>query len=122
VAVDGDGHLSSGERLLFDHEQVLADAVNHLRERYERRPDPDHLLGERFTLNELRRVHEAVLGEPLLRDTFNRRMLDHLQEVSRGGESLTRSSGGRPARIYRRRVRRDLSPSEVRRTRLPRGD
>lgn len=120
VAVDADGGLGSGDGLLFDHDEMLSAAVRRLRERYESRPDPDRLLGERFTLHDLRRLHEAVLGEPLLRDTFNRRMLDHLHEVSRGGESLTRPTGGRPARVYRRRARRDLSPSELRRTRLPR--
>lgn len=120
VPVDENGRLASGERLVFDHERILSSAVRRLRDRYERRPDPDHLLGDAFTLGELRAAHEAVLGAPLHRDTFNRRMLDHLEEVSRGGEVLTRSSGGRPARTYRRRTRRDLSPAETRRTRLPR--
>lgn len=120
VTVDDHGRLATGERLVFDHERILESAVRRLRERYERRPDPDQLLGDTFTLAELRSAHEAVLGATLRRDTFNRRMLDHLEEVSRDGESLTRPSGGRPARVYRRRTRRDLSPSEVRRTQLPR--
>ena len=73
-----------------------------LRTRYTDKPDPDHLLGERFTLRQLRQVHQAVAGEPIgpdKIDTFRRRMKLHLTETD---EFDTAESGGRPARLFRR--------------------
>ena len=62
-------------------------------------PDPDGLLGERFTLRDLRFAHEAVAGHPLQRDSFRRTMEPQL--VATG----TTSSGGRgrPAELFKRR-------------------
>jgi 8-oxo-dGTP diphosphatase len=80
------------------HHEIVAAAVAKLRERYRAAPDPDGLLDEPFTLRELQRVHEAVAGAPLMRDTFRRAMLPHLVET---GE-LGRGSVGKPARLFRR--------------------
>lgn len=115
VPVDLDGSLVSGETLLFDHDVIVREAVGGLRNRYEQRPDPDHLLGLDATLGELRSLHEAVLGEPLLRDTFNRRMRDHLRETDQ-----TRTAGGRPATVYERTADGRATESERRRLQLPR--
>ena len=85
-------------------------AVTSLRERYEfrhrydnPRPDADGFLAEPFTLHQLRKVHEAVVGEELHKDNFARRMKPQLKPVVRGGE-VVRSSAmrGRPATLYRR--------------------
>lgn len=115
LPVDLQGRLLTRRTVLFDHAEMVHQAAKAIRERYERRPDPDGLLADPFTLTELRRVHEGVLGEPLRRDTFNRRMTDHL--VVTGGE---RSDGGRPAQIFRRSTDNVLSPSDQRRFLLPR--
>jgi ADP-ribose pyrophosphatase YjhB (NUDIX family) len=115
VPVGLDGDLVTGETLLFDHHLIVREAAAGLRERYERRPDPDHLLGRDFTLGELRSVHEAVLGEPLLRDTFNRRMREQLHPTTD-----TRIAGGRPSTVYARVDDRRPTESERRRLQLPR--
>jgi len=95
--------------LLFDHDDIVAAAIDALRARYEFRyryvdvhPDPDGFLPAPFTLHQLRKVHEAVLGEELHKDNFNRRMKPSLEPVLRGGEPLL-SDGlrGRPAALYR---------------------
>ena len=88
--------------LPFDHAEIVALAVSDLRARYRAAPDPAGLAGESFTLLELRRVHEAVLGEPLQKDTFRRQMIDAIAEAE--GDSPRIGTVGRPARIYRRRV------------------
>lgn len=88
------------ERLPFDHGQIVDRAVRDLRDRYGAAPDPDRLVREPFTLLELRRAHEAVLGEELQKDTFRRRMLPGLRELDRVAEGTV----GRPARLYRRRA------------------
>jgi ADP-ribose pyrophosphatase YjhB (NUDIX family) len=86
--------------LLFDHTAIVDESVRRVRHRYELRPDPDGILTDPFTLAELRAVHEAVLGEPLQRDSFRRRMEPLLQPHVREGRQTSRSSGGRPARTW----------------------
>jgi ADP-ribose pyrophosphatase YjhB (NUDIX family) len=114
VAVDLRGNVAGGQPLLFDHDMIVRKATAALRQRYELHPDPDGLLGQDFTLGELRSVHEAVLGERLRRDTFNRRMVDQLGRTARA-----RSAGGRPAIVYERSA--DADPAHaVRRLQLPR--
>lgn len=90
-------------RLAFDHENIIEMAVKHLRDRYRDRPDPDHLLGERFTLRQLRGVHEAVDGTEIPGDkfdTFRRRMQEKLIRMP---DSAVQPEGrGRPAQLFRR--------------------
>lgn len=100
--VEGDpGHavLPAGhDGLAYDHDDVVSHAVGWARALYRQRPDPRGLIGPEFTMLELQRVHESVLGERLVKDTFRRRMSEHLTETGR----LTSGSVGKPARIYRR--------------------
>ncbi|WEV78810.1 NUDIX hydrolase [Janibacter cremeus] len=110
VAVDKHGALVDGQPMLWDHEEIVSAAVASLRERYEFRyrysdvpPDPDGFLMEPFTLHQLRRVHEAVVGEEMHKDNFARRMKPHLAPVTRGGEVVRSTAArGRPAVLYRR--------------------
>ena len=85
-------------KLPFDHDEIVRSAVAWARSRYERRPDPSRLLPEPFTLRELRLLHEAVLGEPLFKDTFRRRMEPQLVLTD---EKSTGVRGPRAA-MYRR--------------------
>lgn len=98
----GDTRLASVDRpgdLAWDHPEIVRRAKTDVRERYETLPDPDRLLGPRFTLTELRRVHEAVAGEELGRDKFRRAMEDKVE-----GTGLVEETGsrGRPAELFRR--------------------
>lgn len=86
--------------LAWDHPEIVRRAKNDVRERYADRADPDRLLGPRFTMRELRRVHEAVAGEDLGRDRFRRAMADKVE-----GTDVWQDSGarGRPAELFRRK-------------------
>jgi len=109
-------------RLLFDHTTILTEAVSRMRDRYEVDPDPYHLLTDAFSLLELRRLHEAVLGQRVAKDTFNRRMRDALQETGEQSTSFSfslsdtvsarTSRPGRPAQLYRH-PRRARSTSDA---------
>jgi 8-oxo-dGTP diphosphatase len=84
--------------LRFDHNEMLAMAVTRLREEYAERPDPWDVLG-RFTLSELRKLHETIDPSTLLRDTFRRVMEPQLiEDPDARPESPT---VGRPSRIWR---------------------
>lgn len=84
--------------LPYDHVHVLQVAVTQLRTRYAGDADPGHLLGERFTLRELRRVHEAVAGHALQPDTFRR----HLEHAVVGTGKPAEGVVGRPAELFTR--------------------
>lgn len=84
--------------LAYDHARMVTFAVADLRERYASAVDPDSILGEAFTVLELRELYEVIYAHPLPKDTFRRQVLDGL--VSTG----TLSAGaGRPAELFRRR-------------------
>jgi ADP-ribose pyrophosphatase YjhB (NUDIX family) len=85
-------------RLPYGHGGIIARAVNDIRSRYEREPDPDRLLGDEFTLHELRLTHEAVACHPLQRDKFRRTMEPQL--VATG--IMSEGTRGRPAELFRR--------------------
>ena len=111
VRISDDGRLEGVDELLFDHDAIVAAAIADVRERYEIRqrysgvgPDPDGFLPEPFTLFQLRRVHEAVIGEELHKDNFARRMKPYVEPVydDDGEVALSTALRGRPAALYRR--------------------
>lgn len=91
---------SAPGRLTYDHASIVARAVDHIRTRYLAEPDPDRLLGDEFTLRELRLAHEAVAGVALQRDVFRRNMEPRLIPT---GTTITRGRG-RPAELFRRKI------------------
>ena len=105
------GRRVTRESLAYDHDEMVTTAVRRARRRYERSPDPLRLARPPYTLSQLRHVHEAVLAEPLKRDTFNRRMQPYLKPAtdSRGEVSLS-GTGGRPAQMFQPVSRKDRDP------------
>jgi 8-oxo-dGTP diphosphatase len=100
-AVDEEG----GELpLAFDHARILAAAVARIRGKLDYAPIGFELLPERFTLLELRRVHESILGRPLNKDSFRRKVIDR-GLVEPTGERAT-GLGHRPPELYRFALRR----------------
>ncbi|HWV57499.1 MAG TPA: NUDIX domain-containing protein [Longimicrobiales bacterium] len=75
--------------LLFDHDEILADALAALRNGLDRGTIGRNLLPEKFTMSELQQLYEAVLGRSLDRRNFQRKMLalgvvERLAERRRG--------------------------------------
>jgi len=62
-------------RLAFDHARILGLAVKRIRGKLNYAPIGFELLPEAFTLFELQRVHQAVLGRKLNKDSFRRKIL-----------------------------------------------
>jgi 8-oxo-dGTP diphosphatase len=90
--------VSRLDPLPYDHKAIVAAAVRELRRRYADRPDPERLLGSRFTIRELHEVHEAIAGTTLQKDTFRRAMEPHLS----GTGTLSSGTLGRPSQRFRR--------------------
>ena len=83
--------------LVFDHNEIIKLAVDTLQASYRRFADPERLLGAEFTLLELLRLHSAIAGEPLGKDTFRRRVLGQLIETDAYKPGLV----GKPAKLFR---------------------
>jgi len=86
------------ERLAFDHAEILKAAISRLRKKVEYTSLPAFLMPAEFTLTELQRVHEVLLGRALEKKAFRSRILasELLEEVPR-----KREGANRPAQLYR---------------------
>jgi 8-oxo-dGTP diphosphatase len=61
--------------LMLDHAEIVARALQTLRDNLERKLVGMNLLPTLFTMKELQKVYEAILGENLHRGTFQRKIL-----------------------------------------------
>ena len=85
--------------LAFDHAEILGLAVKRLRGKLDYSPVAFQLLPRFFTLFDLQKVHETVLGRPLNKDSFRRRMLaTGLLELTGKQQD---DVGHRPPALYR---------------------
>jgi 8-oxo-dGTP diphosphatase len=84
--------------LAFDHDAVLAIALERLRAKVRYQPIGFEMLPERFTLSQLQALYEAVLGEPLDKRNFRKRFLAMGLLADAGAE---RGVPHRAARLYR---------------------
>lgn len=92
-----------GQRLLaFDHAELLEAAVSRLRSKVEYTSLPAYLLPEPFTLPQLQRTYEVILGRPVDKSGFRTRTLaaDFLDEVG-----VVEGASSRSAVAYRLRDR-----------------
>jgi 8-oxo-dGTP diphosphatase len=62
-------------KLILDHNDIVAKAIDTLRQNIDRKLVGMNLLPEKFTMKELQQVYEAILGTKLRRTTFQRKML-----------------------------------------------
>ena len=89
---------SSVPPLAFDHKSILDYALERLRNKLEYTTVGFQLLPEKFTLGELQAVYEAILGRPLDKRNFRRKLallgiLKPLREWQR--------TGRKPAQLFR---------------------
>lgn len=87
-----------------DHRRVLASALGRLRAKIRYRPVVFELLPPEFTLFELQKSVEAILGPHLHKQNF-RRLVEGTGLVEPTGDVRTHT-GGRPAKLFR--FRRDV--------------
>ncbi len=85
--------------LAFDHADILGMAVLRIRGKLDYAPIGFALLPPRFTLHQLRQVHETILGRRLNKDSFRRRMLASGQLENTGERQ--KQVGHRPAALFR---------------------
>lgn len=82
-------NLDEIERLMIDHNAILNKALETLRLQLTVQPIGYNLLPEKFTMSELRKLYETILGKELDRRNFQRKILAYeiltpLDEVKQG--------------------------------------
>ncbi len=95
--------LSALPALAFDHATILDYALARVRKKIEYTNIVYSLLPETFTLTELQRVYEVILGRRIDKRNF-RKKISSLDLVAPTGE-LRRDGAHRPAKLYHFRSR-----------------
>jgi hypothetical protein len=101
AAPEPDAAHPLGSPMVSDHRRILATALGRLRGKLRYRPVIFELTPPEFTLSELQRTAEAIVGVPLHKQNF-RRGLDRTGFVEGAGR-MQAETGGRPAELFRRR-------------------
>jgi len=84
--------------LAFDHRKIVEYAHQRLRNKLDYTSVGFELLPDKFTLPELQRVHEAILGRELDKRNFRRRIVQ--QGIVRSLKEW-QHTGRKPAQLYR---------------------
>jgi len=82
-------------KLIFDHGDIVAKALQTLRANLDQKLVGMNLLPARFTMKALQQVYEAILGEQIRRTTFQRKILS-LGIVKRHGKHFSGSANKAP--------------------------
>ena len=87
-------------KMAFDHRDIIDLAVERVRSKSQYSSLPVYLCGEQMTLPQLQSVYEAVLGEPVNKVSFRRKIeeLGMLEPVVGAQET---GQAHRPAQLYR---------------------
>ncbi len=88
-----------GTPMIYDHRRILATAISRIRAKIKYRPVIFELMPAEFTLYELQKTVEAILGPHLHKQNF-RRLVESAGLVEPTGQVKTRT-GGRPAKLFR---------------------
>ena len=107
VTVEGDDDASEAAwfpvselpQLAFDHDDIMAEATKRLRSKLRWEPIGIDLLPESFSIDDLRRVYETVLGRELNRRNFRAKVLSYGVLVS--AQSRRIGGPGRPPELFR---------------------
>ncbi|OKP94874.1 NUDIX domain-containing protein [Paenibacillus sp. P46E] len=97
--------IAANHGLAFDHLKMIQYAIERLRGKVDYTDIIFNLMPPLFTLSELQRVYEIILGRELLAPAFRRKIADRVTET----EEFTKDAGHRPSKLYRYRVDRDAN-------------
>ena len=93
--------------LAFDHDKIIDQGIKRLSDKVNYSTLPIHLLGDNFTLPQLQKVYEILLGEELDKSTF-RKKIEETGLLQETGEML-REGAFRPAKLYKLKDQRVIN-------------
>jgi 8-oxo-dGTP diphosphatase len=91
--------VSELPKLAFDHEQIVAAALTRLRNKVRYQPIGFELLPEQFTLRQLQHLYEIVLGRPLDKRNFRKKVLG--MGILKDTREIETDVAHRAARLFR---------------------
>jgi 8-oxo-dGTP diphosphatase len=94
--------IVESQGIAFDHAVMIQYAIERLRGKAEYTDIMFNLMPPLFTLSELQRVYEIILGKELLAAAFRRKIADAVIET----EAFTKDAGHRPSKLYRYNLER----------------
>ncbi|NLO69394.1 MAG: NUDIX hydrolase [Porphyromonadaceae bacterium] len=85
-------NIDQAPKLIFDHQQMVEDALNILRRKAQIEPIGLNLLSEKFTLTELQSLYEAIYGRALDKRNFRKKMLslDFIEKLNEIDKSASK--------------------------------
>jgi 8-oxo-dGTP diphosphatase len=85
--------------LAFDHSKILRAAFNRLKEKIQYQPIGFNLLKNEFPFSDLENVYTAIIGYPIDRRNFRKKILSFgiLDET----DKFSDKKGGRPAKLFK---------------------
>jgi len=89
--------IQKGYQLAFDHNAILADSYQRLKSKVQYTSLPINLLPKTFTLSELQKTFELILGYAIEKKSFRRRLLA-AEIIAETGDM--RVGSNRPAKLY----------------------
>lgn len=93
-----DIHANDENRgIAFDHIEMINAGIDRLRNKVEYVPIAFNLVPEKFTLNEIQKVYEVILGKKLVKQNFRKWVDKFVEELDEKQEEV----GHRPATLYR---------------------
>lgn len=88
--------IAECDGLAFDHARIIEYGVEMLRHKLKYTDILFKMVPEYFTLTELQKVYETIMGQSIPRASFRRNMADRVLET----EQVVTKGGHRPARLY----------------------
>lgn len=98
--VDVEELLLSDTEIAFDHRKILEYARERIRNKAEYTQIAFHFLPEEFTLPELQRIYEILLGKELFKANFRKSIKDYVEET----DKMRKDGAYRPSKVYRRKT------------------
>lgn len=91
------GNSLTEDKLAFDHAMILNTAIDRMRNKVFYTNIAFNLLPEEFTLSELRKVYEVILGKELEQSNFRKKISDLVEPIEFEGPKV----GHRPSKYFR---------------------
>ena len=93
-----EGLLDDGMNIAFDHKKMIAYGRDRIKNKVEYTPLAFELLPDKFTLPQLQKVYEILLGRELYKANFRKKVKDMVIET----QEYTSGGAHRPSKLYRR--------------------
>lgn len=91
--------IAAAQDIAFDHSRIVEYGIERIRNKVNYTDIAFSLVGEEFTLPELQRVYEILLGQRLYKANFRKKIAGKIEET----DKMTTGEKHRPSRIYKKK-------------------